>query len=245
MPPTCTWSSIQLIAAFRAACRCPRWKSTPTCSSGMRRSAAPASFRRYSAGAHVVLRLLVRQIPTSSADHGATRACRPSGRSIARPRHETAGGCRRLVSQHRRIPRGRVRRGGRPPWRIAGLPTMGWSVRCSGWRCARTCRGARRCCSSGKSLEDGTTHTARCAAVSRDFAVITRAAAVFRRIEDALQQVRVRDDELLAVHRPDPRALHADVLHGAVEIVDLQRIADDERLVERDRHEASRSPSTV
>ena len=38
------------------------------------------------------------------------------------------------------------------------------------------------------------------------------------------------------VDAADARALHADVLDGAVEVVHLQRIADGEGLVERDRH---------
>ena len=52
----------------------------------------------------------------------------------------------------------------------------------------------------------------------------------------ALQDVRVGEDHLLAGRAADARALHADVLDRAVDIAELQRIADRERLVERDGH---------
>src|SRR4029077_8649579 len=51
-----------------------------------------------------------------------------------------------------------------------------------------------------------------------------------------LEDVRVRQDDLLAADAAQPRTLDADVLHGARDVIDAERIAEGEGLVQGDRH---------
>src|ERR1039458_5223759 len=58
----------------------------------------------------------------------------------------------------------------------------------------------------------------------------------------ALEQIGIGDDDLLAGHTAQPRALDADLLDRALEAVDPQRVADAKGLVERDRQRSEQIP---